>query len=82
MLIIFLATYIALKVKSPTLPGTEEEDHKKFKLLFIIFTFVGVIQLGFDVLLRYNDLNKVDDSMVMSIFPAIVNYIVAPSFFI
>ena len=70
-------------MKAPVLPGNEEEDQKKFKLLFVIFLFIGISSFGTEMVFRYYEpLNKMDSYMVWISFSTIINYIIAPCFFI
>ena len=83
MFVIFLITFFVLRVKAPTLPGDENEENRKFKMSLVLLLFVGIIQFSLDVSLRaFMSLNRVDTFVATYTFQLIINYIVAPYYFI
>ena len=83
MMFTFLATFVLLKLKAPTLPGEEDEESKKFKILFTVLSIIGILQFSLDVFFKYHlSFNKMDAWVATGTLQLIVNYIIAPAFFI
>ena len=83
MLFTFLITFVILKVKAPVLPGEEDEESRKFKILFLVLSIIGILQFSLDIYLKYYlSFNKMDAWVATGTLQLIVNYIIAPAFFI
>ena len=86
MLVILLATFITLKIKTPDLPvlsGDEERNHNRFTLIGIIFCSVAIFWVALHVFFSYFiALRKIEIFLIHQNIAAIVNSVIVPSYFI
>ena len=83
MMFTFLISFAVLKFKAPILPGEEDEESKKFKILFLMLSIIGILQFSLDIYFKYFlSFNKMDAWVATGTLQLVVNYIIAPTFFI
>ena len=83
MIVILLLTFIGLKIKSPVLSSDEENIHRRFFLMGIIFCTLASIMFGFHVICNFlTHCRKLEVFLVQQTIVETVNGIVVPLYFI